>query len=54
MIATSGTVRIGASLFAAGVGSLVAGVGDDPMKPSSFSVGARVGVRGIPVAVLEA
>lgn len=35
-----------ASEFMAGVGSLVPGVGDEPMNPSSFSVGARVGVRG--------
>lgn len=38
---------VSASEFMAGVGSLVPGVGDEPMNPSSFSVGARVGVRGI-------
>jgi|tagenome__1003787_1003787.scaffolds.fasta_scaffold19522757_2 hypothetical protein len=43
----SWTAGTGASEFTAGVGSRVAGVGDDPMNPSSFSVGARVGVNGV-------
>lgn len=54
VITISWTFSTGASEFIAGVGSLVAGVGDEPMYPSSFSVGARVGVKGMSLVPFEA